>query len=107
MFMKYLHENDTKLAMIAWILLLFGVIASLLYLVGCSYVRYDGRSDGSTQFTSIRLATDSDVKSAEFVTEKDKRKGSINDYTSGQTKGAEAVSAGAMKGLVKGIIPLP
>jgi hypothetical protein len=103
--MKYLHENDTKLAMIAWTILMCGVIASLVYLVGCSYFRYDGRADGSTSFTSVRLATDSDVKNAEFVTEKDKRKGSINDYTSGQTKGAEAVSAGAVKGFVKGIIP--
>jgi hypothetical protein len=105
--MKYLHENDTKLALISWIILLTFVIVSIFYLIGCSYVRYDGRADGSTSFTSIRLATDSDVKNAEFVTEKDKRKGSINDYTSGQTKGAEAVSAGAVKGLVKGIIPLP
>jgi len=103
--MKYLHENDTKIAMIAWIILICGVIASLVYLVGCSYVRYDGRADGSTSFISIRLATDSDVKNAEFVTEKDKRSGKINDYNSNQTKGAEAISAGAVKGLVKGIIP--
>jgi hypothetical protein len=103
--MKYLHENDTKLAMIAWIILVLCLIVSFFYLTACSYIKYSGNADGSTQFTSVRFATDSDVKNANFVTEKDKRSGLINDYNSNQTKGAEAVSSGIVKGAIKGIIP--
>jgi len=89
------------------IIAIYAIIAAMLF--GCSYVKYEGKPDGSTVASGFELGTTRALTGAKFSTDKNGvRSLSIDNFNADQVEGMKQINQGLgliIEGAAKGAKP--
>ena len=81
----------------------------LMLLTSCSYVKYEGKPDGSTVASGFELGTTRALTGAKFSTDKNGvRSLSIDNFSADQVEGMKQINQGLgliIEGAAKGVKP--
>ena len=86
---------------------IYAIIAAMLF--GCSYVKYEGKPDGSTVARGFEIGTTRALTGAKFSTDKNGvRSLSIDNFSADQVEGMKQINQGLgliIEGAAKGAKP--
>ena len=89
------------------IIAIYAIIAAMIF--GCSYVKYEGKPDGSTVASGFELGTTRALTGAKFSTDKNGvRSLSIDSFNADQVEGMKQINQGLgliIEGAAKGVKP--